>query len=187
MARRFGRPWGKPVFHGKRLEDPAKVKEPGRVFVCSMSDFFHPDVEAAWQTKIFEAINRAPWHTYLFLTKRADRMAAFFALEDIMPNWWIGVTAENQARFDERWKILRDIDAMVRFVSVEPMLGPVALNFPGIVPDWIIVGPENGPGARPCDPEWINDLQDECRECLRGEVAFFDKRSNWTRREFPTP
>lgn len=185
MSKRFNpNSWGHPVFHANRLDQPGHVKKPAKVFVCSMSDFFHPEVNLDWQLAIIHAMAMAPWHTYLFLTKRAKEMSEFF--NNTPPsNWWIGITAENQSRYEERWTILQKTPAAIRFVSMEPLLGPIDMRLNGagdINPDWVIVGPENGPGARPCNNEWIKNIRQECRWW---GVPFFDKRDNWTRREFP--
>jgi len=184
MTKRFNADeWGHPHFHPNRLDQPSHVKKPGKVFVCSMSDFFHPEVKKDWQLAITHAMAMVPWHTYLFLTKRAREMSEFFTGEPPR-NWWIGVTAENQARYEERMPYLKKVDAAVRFVSIEPLLGPIDLGINRIVadPEWVIVGPENGPGARPCDPAWIERIQKQCRAW---GIPFFDKRDCWTRRELP--
>jgi protein gp37 len=172
MAHRFGRPWGGPVILPNRFEQPLHTVKRGRVFVCSTSDLFHEEVPREVHDKLFWVMNEA-WrlygHTFMLLTKRVERM------RDVMAGrifaGWLGVTGENQARYDERWGVLRTIRAVRHFVSVEPMLGPVTLG--ERVPDWIIAGPENGPGRRVCEPLWMANLEEECAE--RG-VAFFDKR-----------
>ena len=195
FAHRFGRPWGTPVFHPEKLEEPYNTKRPGRVFVCSTSDIFHKDVDTGAIVAILDVIHNCPQHTFMILTKRPKRLMEEQLMfpGDItqpmhewfhMPNIWLGVTAENQARFDERWAIIQKIPAAVRFVSVEPMLEPVTIMRSGVIdhpvrlPDWVICGPENGPKTRPCNPEWIDALSAES-DC------FFDKRADGTRKEFP--
>jgi len=206
---RFGYPTGDPfkvTFHPDRLQIPLKWNKPRRVFVNSMGDLFHDDVKDEWIKTVFNAmatdILQPCLHTYLILTKRPQRMADFFTANTKhgtlpWPNVWLGVTAENQARADERIPILLSVPAAVRFVSVEPMLGPVDLRrflWWGIHPgegkwrttpspiSWVIAGPETGPRARPCKAEWIEDLG---RQCRSAGVAFFDKRKMFIRREWP--
>ena len=186
LSKRFGWPWGRAVLHPGRLGEPAKVRKPSRVFVCSMADLWHSTVEMAWQEAVYEAMRAAPWHTYIMLTKRPQNMTD---LPVPWPTpWWIGVTGENQEWMDLRWqRLTRSAPAAdFRFVSVEPMIGPVSIYRCLVKPDWVICGPETGPGARPCDPWWIADLAHECS--VMG-VPFFDKRdpsgSEFTRREFP--
>jgi len=187
FAKRFHRPWGTPVFHPEKIDQPMLTKKPGRVFVCSTSDLFHEGVDEDWQRHIFIVMRLSPQHTFMILTKRPARMAKRIPILEApdlvpLPNVWLGVTAENQARYDERWPILASIPAKVRFVSVEPMLGPVLLNYAdGKLPDWVICGPENGAGKRPCDYDWIATLSWE-------SPCFFDKRESCCvpiRREFP--
>jgi protein gp37 len=196
ISRRFGLPWGKAVFKPERLGEPAKVKKPGRIFVCSMSDLFHEAVETEWRDAVYRTIEDCPWHTFIILTKRPE-----IAMRDILgqdlrrrlyPNVWLGVTAENQARADERIPILLRIPAAVRFVSVEPMLGAVDLTpyisggltgggfLDGL--SWVIAGPETGPKARLCCDSWLCDL---AAQCYAEGVPFFDKRTPGIRREWP--
>ena len=224
MAKRLAGRYGYPkaphgfdvTFHPDRLDIPSKWKKPRRVFVNSMGDLFHDDVKEEWIKSVFNAmatdILQPCLHTYLILTKRPKRMAAFFAANTKQgtlpwPNVWLGVTAENQARADERIPVLLSIPAAVHFVSVEPMLGPVDLetyllsdadkaahedqllepiqgfNYRKL--NWAIAGPETGPGARPCNAEWIENLWQQCK--VAG-VLFFDKReTGWLARGWPKP
>ena len=188
IARRFGMPWGIPAFKPDRLGEPQRVKKPGRVFVCSMSDIGHEKVCPLWRAEIRQAMAAAPRHTYILLTKRPENLVG----ED-WSSCWVGVTAEDQAAADRRVPVLLKIRAKVRFVSVEPMLGPVDLPYSafngadsiqsmaGI--DWVIAGPETGPKARPCRPEWIQAVANDC--AIAG-VPFFDKRKvGYARREWP--
>lgn len=177
ISRRFGLPWGSARFHEDRLEEPLHVKKPGRIFVGSMTDLWHPSVHIDWLYAVYAAMAQAPWHTYIMLTKRPHLIGEL----PRSSTFWLGVTAETQEDFDERWeRLMWDEDADVRFVSVEPMLEPMTLRperHP--LPDWVIAGPETGPGAQPCKDEWIEALSDE-------SFCFFDKRKmGWTRREFP--
>lgn len=128
----------KVTFHPGKLDQPLHWSKPRRIFVCSMGDLFHEDVPLRWVNEVFLTIQKAPKHTFIILTKRPDRMQRYMKLlleirrwpeDDIpFPNLWLGVTAENQQRADERIPILLDTPAAVRFVSVEPMLGPVELS-----------------------------------------------------------
>jgi protein gp37 len=178
FAHRFKRHWGSPIFHPEKLGEPNYTKRPGRVFVCSTSDLFHEDIKGLidWRARILAAMDMAPWHTYLILTKRPQNIPPCWGPRE---NIWLGVTAENQARYDERWNILKDIRSRVRFVSVEPMLGPLTTHGNAHQrPDWVICGPENGAKKRPCDPKWIDALSDE-------SLCFFDKRPTGKRKEYP--
>jgi protein gp37 len=179
IAARYHYRWDGPSYYPERLKQPAWQKKPGRVFVCSMSDFWHPGVQPEWRAEILDAMAAAPQHTYLLLTKRPENARRFCGSR----NLWLGITGENQRRADERWDCLAGIGAAVRFVSVEPMLGPVTLRDWATLPDWVIAGPETGPGARPCNPEWIVAL---ARECEESNTPFFDKRkAGYLRREWP--
>lgn len=171
-----------------RLDEPSRVKKPGRVFVCSMSDLGHVGLlRTPCQAEVISEMFLAPWHTYIVLTKRPGPW-----MRELPKECWVGVTAENQSRAYERIpELLRyAAHAAVRFVSVEPMLGPVDLC--GLVLngvcldslDWVIAGPETGPGARECRAEWIGNLAAQCQSA---GVPFFDKRKSGTLwREWPT-
>lgn len=224
------------TLHPDRLEQPLKWRKPRRIFVCSMGDLFHEDVDAVWVDFVLTIAALADQHQYLILTKRPERMRDYFSASYgefcqrlneasrlihgtdtapvIMPtqkhgmvpgkpwplkNVWLGVTAENQARADERIPVLLSIPAAVHFVSIEPMLGPVDLTQIGSMKgeslsaletiiglayerpplDWIIVGGETGPGARPVHPAWVRDVRDQC---WAANVPFFFKQwGEWTR------
>ncbi len=177
MSKRFGWPWGHATFHPLRMEEPAHIRKPSRIFVCSMGDLGHPTVKPEWRERIVLMMLANPKHTYMVLTKRPGSWMTAFA-----PYAWIGVTIESQ-EYMWRWKSLMEHCSQchtVEFVSAEPMLSPVTFREfdPMDKPDWIIAGPENGPGARPCAPKWIEDLSNE-------SPCFFDKRETWKRREFP--
>lgn len=177
ISKRFHLPWGSAHFMPERLNQAAKVKKPGRVFVCSMADIGHETVKSVWRDEIAEAMDAAPWHTYIVLTKRPGPW-----LRELPPACWIGVTIESDApAIKIRWQQLLGWGwpgAPVKFVSVEPMLGPVTFHW-SHKPDWVIAGPETGPKARPCDDAWIDTLAAE-------SPCFFDKRDTFKRREFPT-
>ena len=271
MSKRFSEPWGLPkddpfkvTMHHDRLKQPLHWKKDSKVFVCSMADLFHDDVEESFIDKVFGVIlaakmfNNNPDHKFLVLTKRAERMHKYFTertpvellkawafatdwvrVDDgnmffheyvesavchdwdekgtnsngseykewgypkqlfPLPNVWLGVTAENQEEADKRIPLLLQIPAAKRFVSVEPMLGPVDLTdvpVPQAVDnrgfsinaltdnddehffnkhpklDWVICGGESGPGARPAHPDWIRSLRDQCASA---EVPFLFKQ-----------
>ena len=198
---RYGYPADDPfkvTFHPDRLKEPEKWKKPCKVFVCSMGDLFHEDVDdfdfEQARLDIWHIMESCPQHTFLILTKRPAIMRGFCMTKEPMKHIWLGVTAENQDRADDRIPILLSIPAAVHFVSIEPMLGPVNLNLCWecqVEPrkchehnkiDWVIAGPETGPGARECKSEWIEDLYEQC--CL-ANIPFFDKRKNYIKREFP--
>ena len=202
----------KVTLHPERLDEPLKWRKPRKVFVCSMSDLFHPDAPFDYITQVFdvmcswrwpnkeaerigdESLLEDPGHTYMVLTKRPERVQDW--LQWLFEYWpgdspvnvnlsaeghfgrhiWFGVTAENQQRADERIPILLQIPATVRFVSVEPMLGPVDLTNFIIGPnrlDWVICGSETGPNRREACIEWIGDL---CDQCEHAGVPFFLKQ-----------
>jgi protein gp37 len=175
ISKRFHLPWGHAYFLRDRLNHPAKHRKPGRVFICSMADIGHESVKPAWRDAIYQTMLRAPWHTYIILTKRPGPW-----LRLVPPSTWVGVTIESQQQ-DWRLERLNTFCAFrhdIRFVSVEPMLGPVSFRHHTFRPDWVISGPETGPKARHCVDAWIDDLS-------RESPCFFDKRDNFTRREFP--
>lgn len=212
LAGRYGYPNGdgfNVTLHPGRLADIealAKVKKPQRVFVGSMTDLFHPEVPFDFLRRLWADMSNpfVNHHTFMILTKRPGRMLEFFdwmemqefKVETYLPNIWVGVTAENQEQADKRIPLLLQTPVTVRFVSVEPMLGPVdltniyyenvtaidALNglhgFPkphaeGPKLDWVICGGETGPGARPMHPDWARSLRDQCQAAV---VPYFFKQ-----------
>lgn len=153
------------------LERPLAWKKPRTIFVNSMSDLFHKDVPLAYIQKVFEVMGRASWHTFQVLTKRADRLALLSPKLTWANNIWMGVSVENK-KYIKRIDDLRSVDSTIRFLSLEPLLGPLpSLNLKGI--DWVIVGGESGPGARPIAEEWILDIREQCK---LANVAFFFKQ-----------
>jgi protein gp37 len=153
------------------LELPLRWRSPQTVFVNSMSDLFHRDVPLEYIQRVFEVMRRADWHVFQVLTKRAERLAELEAALDWPENVWMGVSVESDA-YRARIDALRTTRAQVRFLSLEPLLGPLErLELERI--DWVIVGGESGPGARPMRPEWVLDLRDQCR---RAGVPFFFKQ-----------
>lgn len=161
----------KVTCHPQVLPAPFKWKKPQMIFVNSMSDLFHNDVSADFIDEVFFTMKETPWHTYQVLTKRAGRLKQLSGRFDWTPNIWMGVTVENERHVD-RIDHLRRVPSAVRFLSLEPLLGPLRnLNLEGI--NWVIVGGESGPGARPMNPEWVEDLRDQC---LNNDVPFFFKQ-----------
>ena len=153
------------------LQIPLSWKKPQTIFVNSMSDLFHEDVPLDYILQVFEVMNRAAWHRFQVLTKRAERLAELGAELPWTPNIWMGVSVENE-KYRGRIDDLRSTEACVKFLSLEPLLGPLQnLDLSGI--DWVIVGGESGPRARPIDSAWVTDLRDQCR---RGKVPFFFKQ-----------
>jgi protein gp37 len=153
------------------LELPLRWKRPQRIFVNSMSDLFHEDVPLDFILRAFDVMRRADWHQYQILTKRAERLEQLDSSLEWAPHMWMGVSVESES-YTFRINHLRRIRALIKFVSLEPLLGPLSnLDLSGI--DWAIVGGESGPGARPMHPEWAIDIRDQCR---RAGVAFFFKQ-----------
>jgi protein gp37 len=153
------------------LDLPLKWKKPQTIFVNSMSDLFHEDVPIEYIQKVFSVMNRANWHRFQILTKCAERLEALSPLLHWTPNLWMGVSVEN-GDYRERIDYLRRTGAPIKFLSLEPLLGPLPhLDLSEI--DWVIVGGESGPKARPMNPAWVIDLRDQCH---RAEVPFFFKQ-----------
>ena len=141
------------------------------IFVNSMSDLFHEDVPIEYIQKIFEVMNRAEWHRFQVLTKRAERLEALSPQLSWTPNIWMGVSVEGED-YRQRIDHLRRTTAHIKFLSLEPLLGPLPyLDLCGI--DWVIVGGESGAKSRPMNPAWVIDLRDQCRQA---EVPFFFKQ-----------
>lgn len=185
------------ILHPDRLDEPCRLRKPARIFVCSMGDLFHEAVEGQYIREVWGIMRAASKHTFIVLTKRPHRLLAWTLqtadrlsrpIEEIWPgNCWLGVTAENQARADERIPVLLQVPAAVRFVSVEPMLGLTDLrhlHYQGITEidalagthglirphggkcaklGWVVCGGETGPGARPMRPDWVRGLRDQCQ------------------------
>ena len=153
------------------LDLPLSWKKPKLVFVNSMSDLFHVKVPTEFIQRVFAVMERASSHTFQVLTKRADRLRQIAADLPWPANVWMGVSVENE---DVAWRIdeLREVPAAVRFLSLEPLIGPLpSLNLDGI--HWAIVGGESGHGARPMDPEWVREIRNQCRQA---RVPFFFKQ-----------
>jgi protein gp37 len=166
------------TLHQDALQRPHKWKRPRRVFVNSMSDLFHDDVPDEFILRVFNVMHAARQHAYMALTKRAERLSRIDAILPWASHISMGVTVENA---EYAWRIghLRQTGARVKFLSLEPLLGPLPdLDLAGI--DRVFVGPESGPNARPMDPRWVTDIRDQCDE--QG-VSFTHKQRRGRRRK----
>jgi len=153
------------------LELPSRWKSPQTIFVNSMSDLFHKSVPTEYIHQVFDTMVRANWHRYQILTKRSERLLQLSPQLPWQHHIWMGVSVENQD-YTFRVDHLRRTEARVKFLSLEPLLGPLPqLNLANI--DWAIVGGESGPGARPMRKEWVLDIRDQC---LAARVPFFFKQ-----------
>lgn len=209
---RYGYPADEPfkvTLHPEKLEEPLKLRKPSRIFVCSMSDLFHEDVPFEFIDQVFGVMAMARKHTFMVLTKRPQRLLEYARSRTRETgegylnegNVWLGVTAENQDRADERIPTLLQVPAAVRFVSVEPMLGPVDLSKWLVCKDcarwdvkpgydyskglncglpqlnWVICGGETGPNARPMHPDWVRGLRNQCQGA--GVPCMFKQWGEW--------
>lgn len=154
----------------ERLEQPLEWKRPRSIFVNSMSDLFHPDVPLGFIESVFDVMKLAHWHTFQVLTKRSERLAELANQLRWPENVWMGVSVENQ-RWTKRIDDLRQAPAAVRFLSCEPLLGPLDLDLRGI--HWVIVGGESGHRARPMRADWARSIRDQCQAA---GVPFFFKQ-----------
>ncbi|MGD0273328.1 MAG: phage Gp37/Gp68 family protein [Gaiellaceae bacterium] len=187
LSLRFGRslkPWTPAnaaeniVIHPDRLKQPLSWRRPRMIFVNSMSDLFHELVPVSFVQSVFDVMAAAQWHTFQVLTKRPERAAEIADALTWSKNVWLGVSIEN-SRFTWRADLLREIDAKVRFISAEPLLGSLikrgarkrSLNLKSI--DWLIAGGESGPHYRPVNIEWVRELR---QACAANRVAFFFKQ-----------
>lgn len=158
------------TLHPARLEQPLRWRKPSRIFVNSMSDLFHEEMPFDYLQKIFEVMQGASQHTFQILTKRHKRMVELAPNLTWPDNVWLGVSVETQ-RYVERVDHLREVPAKVRFLSCEPLLGPLDLNLNGI--HWVIVGGESGPKHRPVEKAWIEGIRVQCHDA---NVPFFFKQ-----------
>lgn len=159
------------TLHPSTIDAPRHWRTPRTVFVNSMSDLFHARVSLSFVRDVFVTIRETPQHTYQVLTKRARRLRRLADQLDWPPNLWMGVSVENSDVLD-RIDDLREVSAAVRFLSCEPLIGPLdGINLDGI--HWVIVGGESGPDHRSIDPRWVRNLRDTC---LDNDVAFFLKQ-----------
>jgi protein gp37 len=166
------------TLHTDLVDLPKKWKKPRVVFVNSMSDLFHHDVPAEFIRGIFRTMRDCPQHTFQVLTKRSDRLRELGPSLPWPSNVWMGVSVEN-SRVTSRISDLAAVPARVRFLSCEPLIGPLEnLNLRGI--HWVIVGGESGPGARPMNPEWVESIH---RQCSESNVSFFFKQWGGVRKD----
>jgi protein gp37 len=178
FAERFAGVAGHPYEQGfalklwpERLDLPLRWKRPRRIFVNSMSDLFHKDIPDEYIQRIFDVMVQADWHIFQVLTKRSARLARLAPSLPWRPHIWVGVSVENN---QYAWRVdqLRRVPAQVRFISAEPLLGPIdRVNLAGI--QWVITGGESGNRCRPIDEDWVRDVRDRC--VSRG-TAFFHKQ-----------
>ncbi len=178
FAERFRGVLGHPYEQGfdlrivtKKIDEPLKWKKPKKIFVCSMSDLFHKEVPIEYIIKVFETMNEASWHTFQILTKRTERLFKIHKKLNWTSNIWIGTTIELE-KYSYRSYILSKIPASVRFLSLEPLLGPIQ-NLPLNKIDWIIVGGESGLKARPMDLDWALTIKEMCQ---KNQITFFLKQ-----------
>ena len=161
-----------------KLDAPLNWSKPKLIFVNSMADLFHKDVPTDYIQQVFDVMELAGWHQFQVLTKRAERLEQISSMLNWSDNVWMGVSVENQ---DVAFRIdhLRKTQAKIKFLSIEPLLGPIPnLNLEGI--DWVIVGGESGPKARPMNAEWVIDIQKQCKE---QKVPFFFKQWGGVRKD----
>jgi protein gp37 len=185
-ASRFSERWrgvkGHPFENGfdltirpERLLQPFSWKRPRMIFVNSMSDLFHKEIPKSHISRVFDTMEKADWHTYQVLTKRSSLLQKFinerYKSRKAPGHMWFGVSVEN-SQTTSRIIHLQNTNAGVRFLSIEPLIAPVGkLNLKGI--DWVIVGGESGPGARPMDSRWVINIRNQC---VKSKVAFFFKQ-----------
>ncbi|MDW3208921.1 MAG: phage Gp37/Gp68 family protein [Reichenbachiella sp.] len=166
------------TLHPESLADPFKWRKPQIVFVNSMSDLFHEDIPLSFIQRIFNIMNRLPQHKFQILTKRADILEKHAPMLNWTSNIWMGVSVEDNLVL-HRIDHLRQIPAHVKFLSVEPLIGPVNdLNLEGI--DWVIVGGESGKTPRPMEKSWVLDIRDQC---AAANVPFFFKQWGGTNKK----
>ena len=155
----------------ERLKQPLIIKKPTKFFINSMSDLFHEEMPFQYLDAIFDIIKKTPWHTYQILTKREKIMAEYFKEKVLPKNVWLGVTVESSDT-KQRIDYLRNINATIRFISMEPLLDDVRnLDLENI--SWVIVGGESGIKARPMLSDWVVNIKEQCKQ---QKVAFFFKQ-----------
>ena len=162
----------KLTLQSHRLREPLRRRKPTIYFVNSMSDLFHEKIQDAYIRQVFDVMQNAPFHTFQVLTKRAERMVEFFRSYEVSQNVWLGVTVENKEYGLPRINKLRQVKAYIRFLSIEPLLEDLGkLNLKDI--QWVIVGGESGPQARPIEADWAREVRDQC---IEQNVPFFFKQ-----------
>jgi len=166
------------VLQDHMLEIPLRWTKPQTIFVNSMSDLFHQDIPAEYIQRVFAVMRRADWHRFQVLTKRADRLLEIDPSLQWTKNIWMGVSVESK-KYLNRIDKLRKTTASIKFLSIEPLLEDLGkFELAGI--DWVIVGGESGPGARPMNPSWVRNLRNLC---LAADVPFFFKQWGGTRKK----
>jgi protein gp37 len=166
------------ALHEQALHLPLTWKHPQIIFVNSMSDLFHEDVPFEFIEKIFSIMNEASWHTFQILTKRSQRLVEIDSQLHWPENVWMGVTVESQ-NYKYRIDNLRQCHSQIKFISLEPLLGPIAgMDLSGI--NWVITGGESGPGARPIEKDWVIDVRDQC---IASSIPFFFKQWGGVRKK----
>lgn len=178
LKKRWGKDGHVVIRQDRQFKEPLRWKEPRMVFTCSMSDWFHKDADP-WRDEAWDIIRRTPQHTYQILTKRPGRIPRHLPSDwgDGYPNVWLGTSVESQ-EYVNRIGVLVSVPGKVRFISAEPLLGPLDIEpwlyyLPSL--DWVIAGGESGPGRRPMEIEWMRSLYEQCRE---NGVAFFAKQDS---------
>lgn len=173
---------GHPFEHGfdlqlrpERLDQPLRWRTPKMIFVNSMSDLFHKQVPYSFVDRVFETMEKAPWHQFQVLTKRSSRLRDYlngrYPNDPVPSHIWVGVSIEDGTK-KSRVRHIQETNASVRFLSIEPLLGPIGdINLSSI--HWVIVGGESGPHARPMQPEWARQVRDQCKAA---KVPFFFKQ-----------
>jgi len=186
---------GRPVYNGRlrvvkhALDRPGEWKTPQKIFPCSMSDLFHEAVPDALLEEIWDVMAYYSWHTYLALTKRAERAAELTQELPFLSNVWLGVSIENQEAAEERIPHLLKSRAAVRWISAEPLLGQLEIErfmdgAYGASLDWVVCGDESGPRRRECDLAWVEDL---CDQCVATDTPFFLKQLHIDGKKVSTP
>jgi protein gp37 len=166
------------ALHENLIELPLYWRKPLTIFVDSMSDLFHEEVPDEFILRAFDTMRRAKWHRFQILTKRSKRLLDLSPYLQWMPHIWVGVSVENE-NYTYRIEHLRQTGANIKFVSFEPLLGPITnLNLEEI--DWVIVGGESGPRARVMQAEWVTDIRNQCQ---KASVAFFFKQWGGTNKK----
>lgn len=167
------------TIHEDLFEVPLTIKKPSVVFVCSMSDLFHENIPFDKIAKIFDTMKEANWHIFQVLTKRPDRLLEFSKIYKIPENVWVGTSVELK-KYEYRVDLLKQVDAKIKFLSCEPLLGSLkTINFSGI--NWVVVGGESGSNARPVNKQWILEIRDIC---VSQKIAFFFKQwGGWNKKK----
>lgn len=170
---------GEVRFNEAWLEQPLSWKRPRNIFVCAHGDLLHEKVQRKWLVAIYTVMRKAHWHKFQVLTKRAGAMLEFFSGVPALPHVWLGFSAEDQMRFNERAPNVESLAdcGWLTWCSAEPLLGPIALGDAAGWLRWLVAGGESGPGARPMHPAWARSLRDQC--VAAGVLFFFKQWGEW--------